>query len=188
MNVSFSAFRITIHMDFRQVFGHEKVAVLQGGLPAWLQASYKTESGPAQPVQAKMFRASFNHNLVKTADQIFENIKSGEYQVVDARSAGRFSGAESEPRAGLKSGHIPMSKNIPYGVAFDGKSGRFVNDLLGLFEKEGVDVKGKPLVTTCGSGVTASALSLALYSHGINSSVYDGSFSEWGRGSYPVER
>jgi len=102
--------------------------------------------------------------------------------VIDARATGRFDGSVAEPRAGLRSGHIPGSRNLPYNLLFDAEAGTMkpVAELRQVFEKAGLDL-ARPVVTTCGSGVSAAVLTLALYRLGARgSALYDGSWSEWG--------
>jgi len=165
-----------------RVFGHNRVLVLDGGLPKWLEKKLPTISGSEQPHQPGSFtKAQLVPELVKNIDQIKENLAKDEYEVVDARPPDRFLGRAPEPRAGLKSGFIPGTKNVPWVSVLDPSTGSLLptEDLKNLFQHKGVDIN-KPLITTCGSGVTASVLSLALQLCDKESAVYDGSFSEWG--------
>jgi thiosulfate/3-mercaptopyruvate sulfurtransferase len=170
-------------------FGHEDVAVLDGGLPKWRAEGRPLEGLDPMP-RDRHFTARVNGLLVRDFDQVKANIASGREQVLDARSAGRFAGAEPEPRAGLRSGRIPHSLNLPYGELVDPKLGTMLpaDALRKKYETAGVDF-GQPVITTCGSGVTASALTLGLYLLGHQDvSVYDGSWSEWGgRDDAPID-
>jgi thiosulfate/3-mercaptopyruvate sulfurtransferase len=170
-------------------FGHEDVAVLDGGLPKWRSEGRPLESLDPMP-RDRHFTARVNGLLVRDFDQVKANIERGREQVLDARSAGRFTGNEPEPRAGLRSGRIPGSLNLPFNELVDPKSGTMkpADELRGAYEAAGVDFN-RPVITSCGSGVTASALTLGLYLLGHrDASVYDGSWSEWGgRDDAPIE-
>jgi len=165
-----------------RVFGHEDVAVLNGGLPKWIAEGRPTDDLP-RPPQPRHFTARVNNLIVRNADQVAHAVSEGREQVVDARSADRFKGTAPEPRAGLRSGHIPMSKNIPISAILDPKANFTVRDAGALkkaFTDAGVDLD-KPIITSCGSGVTAAALSFACHLLGKDDvALYDGSWSEWG--------
>ena len=164
-----------------RVFGHDAVAVLDGGLPKWRADGRPVESGPAKQPTRQKFTAKFRPELVRDLAQVQENVTTGREQVVDARSRGRFAGTEPEPRPGLRGGHIPNSLNLPYDElhAPDGTL-RAAPALREAFADAGVDL-GRPVVTTCGSGITASVLALALHRLGRpDVAVYDGSWTEWG--------
>jgi thiosulfate/3-mercaptopyruvate sulfurtransferase len=173
-----------------RVFGHNDVAVLNGGLKKWLAEGRPVEDLPPLP-RERHFTARRNDVLVRDVDQVRGNLASQREQVVDARSKGRFEGTEPEPRAGLRGGHIPGSKNVPAGALTDPETGLFKDavELKVLFQDAGVDL-GRPVITSCGSGVSACALSLALHLIGHRQvAVYDGSWTEWGgRTDLPVER
>jgi thiosulfate/3-mercaptopyruvate sulfurtransferase len=163
-----------------RVFGHSDVAVLDGGLGKWRAEGHVVDDRKVHPVE-RHFTASFNHLLVRELDQVRANLTQRREQVVDARPAARFHGTEPEPRAGLRSGHIPGSCNVPYPdlVAPDGTL-RPPRALEQRFAEAGIDL-GRAVATTCGSGVSAAVLSLALYTLGVaDVPVYDGSWTEWG--------
>jgi len=163
-----------------RVFGHDAVAVLDGGLPKWRREGRPLASGPATPEPA-VFTPHFRPGLVRSLDAVRHELATESAEVVDARSAARFSGAEAEFRPGLKSGHMPGAKNLPFGDLFaaDG-SFRPPAEIAARFRAAGVD-PGRPVTTTCGSGVTACVLALGLHQIGKpDAAVYDGSWSEWG--------
>ena len=173
----FSAARVW--WTFR-LMGKVDVAVLDGGLPKWLAEGRVVEDMAPMARDRHMTTSRQNH-LVRDVTQVAHAAKLFEAEIVDARSAARFAGEVPEPRAGLRSGHIPGSKNVPFTtlLAGDGKM-KPVADLQAVFQAAGVDLS-KPVITTCGSGVTAAVLSLALERIGHrNHSLYDGSWSEWG--------
>jgi thiosulfate/3-mercaptopyruvate sulfurtransferase len=163
-----------------RVFGHDRVTVLDGGLATWRAEGRPIATGPASPV-ARPFTARFHPELVRDLAAMRANLEHRREQVVDARSAGRFAGREPEPRPGLRGGHIPGSRNLPYEGLFHAADGTLLEPdaLRGAFAAAGVSVD-KPVVTTCGSGVSAAVLALALYRLGrTDVPVYDGSWTEW---------
>ena len=173
-----------------RVYGHHRVAVLDGGLKAWLAEGRRVESGPARTPAPASFHASFRPDLVRDRAAMLGNVGSQAEQVIDARAAPRFQGAVPEPRAGLRSGHIPGSLNLPSDQLTDPQTGRIkpAGELARLLAQAGVTAEA-PVATTCGSGVTAAALAFGLHLIGRDDvAVYDGSWSEWGMpGDTPVE-
>ncbi len=173
----FSAARVW--WTFR-LMGKTDVAVLDGGFPKWQAEGHPVEDMP--PVMRdRHMTASRQNNLVRDVTQVAAAAKLGDHEIIDARSPGRFRGEEPEPRAGLRAGHIPGSKNVPYRALLneDGTM-KGPDDLRAVFEAAGVDL-AKPAITTCGSGVTAAILALALERIGRDRwSLYDGSWAEWG--------
>jgi thiosulfate/3-mercaptopyruvate sulfurtransferase len=171
-----------------RAFGHEAVAVLDGGLRAWKAEGRPLESGQATPPR-RQFHATLHRELVRDLGAMRANLSTRAEQIVDARSRGRFEGTEPEPRAGLRGGHIPGSLNLPYESLYRPDGTLLPADALrAAFAKAGVNLDA-PITTTCGSGVTASVLALALHVLGRpRVAVYDGSWSEWGgRQDTPVE-
>ena len=173
----FSAARVW--WTFR-LMGKTDVAVLDGGFPKWQAEGREVEDMP--PVlRDRHITVSRQHALVKDVTQVAHAAKLGEAEIIDARSAARFKGEAPEPRPGLRAGHIPGSKNVPYASLLnpDGTM-KLVADLRVVFEAAGVNLS-KPAITSCGSGVTAAILSLALERMGHkNHALYDGSWAEWG--------
>ena len=163
-----------------RLMGKTDVAVLDGGLPKWKAEGRPLEDLP--PVlRDRHITVSRQAQMVRDVTQVAAASKLGDHEIVDARSPGRFSGAEPEPRAGLRAGHIPGSKNLPFGQLLnDDGTMKPLAELREAFRAAGVDLD-KPVITTCGSGVSACVLALALERLGHRQhSVYDGSWSEWG--------
>ena len=163
-----------------RIFGHDDVAVLDGGLPKWIAEGQPVTGEPSQ-VKPASFKASFRPALVRSLDDIRANLESKKEQVVDARASGRFQGAEKELWPG-RPGHIPQSRNLPFPDLLDPKDKTFlpVDKIKAKFDASGLDL-GKPIVASCGSGVTACVVALGGYLVGKDDiPVYDGSWSEWG--------
>ncbi|WP_417429146.1 3-mercaptopyruvate sulfurtransferase [Kiloniella sp.] len=170
-----------------RLFGHKDVAVLDGGLPKWRSEHRPVDDDTVHPGE-RHFTPRFNSFLIRDKEQLLRNIETGKEQVLDARASGRFKGEVPEPRAGIRSGHIPDSYNLPFTNLFkeDGTL-KETQEIKSAFEEAGIDYS-KPVVTSCGSGVTAAVLSLGLELTGHKkTSLYDGSWSEWGQeGNTPV--
>lgn len=162
-----------------RTFGAHDVAILDGGLAKWQAEGRDTTSGKEQ-LRHRHFTVWADDKGVRTLDQMKANVESGAEQVLDARSAARFTGEEADPRPATHPGHIPGSRNLPVGQIFNDDGTWKTGDALrSAFEGAGIDL-AKPLVTTCGSGITASALAFGAHLLGVNAAVYDGSWSEWG--------
>ena len=167
-------------------FGHENVRILDGGLKKWRAEGRPVDSGKVSPPPGH-FAAKFDPSYVRSKAQLVANLDSGAEQTIDARAANRFEGSVAEPRPGLRSGHIPGSRNLPYNELFDAATGTMkpLDGLRAALDTSGLDI-AKPVVTTCGSGVSAAVLTLALYRLGVRgSALYDGSWSEWGMQNGP---
>ena len=160
--------------------GHDDVMVLDGGLAKWRSEERPLTDKPSRP-QERHFTVRQNNLIHRELDQMRANLTSRREQVVDARSAGRFHAREPEPRAGLRSGHIPGARSLHYAglVQADGTL-KPAAELRRVLADAGVDM-GQPVVTSCGSGVSAALINLALFELGVhNAALYDGSWAEWG--------
>ncbi|WP_395648239.1 3-mercaptopyruvate sulfurtransferase [Terricaulis sp.] len=175
----FSAARVW--WNFR-VMGHEDVVVLDGGFPAWERGGYPIETGPPQTRMERHFTPRMRSDLVRDINDVKRLVETdGRMPLLDARPAGRFSGETPEPRAGLRSGHMPGARSVPFSALLD-QNGvmRSKEDLAHVFAEAGADAS-KAAVCTCGSGVTAAVVALALARLGRwDAAVYDGSWAEWG--------
>lgn len=171
-----------------RVFGHDKVAVLNGGLPRWEAQGWPLSTEQRVPATAS-FEAGFRPELVRSVDDMLANVGSRAEQVIDARAAGRFSGVEPEPRAGMRSGHIPGSLSVPFtNLLAEDRSVLPADQLKATLDAAGVQLDDQ-MAASCGSGVTACVLALGCYLLGNESvAVYDGSWSEWGgREDTPID-
>jgi len=162
-------------------FGHPNIKVLDGGLQKW-KAEGRAVAAGAVTAKPGKFQARLDPRYVRSKEQLLDNLQTKREQLVDARPRARFEGTVVEPWPGRRSGHIPGSRNVPYAELFDGKTGamRPLDELRKAFTGAGIDMTG-PIVTTCGSGVSALVLTLALYRLGVRgTALYDGSWAEWG--------
>lgn len=168
-----------------RAMGHDKVSVLDGGLLAWVRDAHPTEAGAATPTP-DYFEANLKADMIVDMGAVEALI--GKTQIADARAAARFTGEAAEPRPGLRSGHIPGSRNLPSSTLIDPETGQFKDTatMRAAFEQAGLDTD-KPMITSCGSGVTAAILSFALALMGkTDTRLYDGSWSEWGMEGGPA--
>ncbi len=162
-----------------RLMGAEKVYVLDGGLDGWKREGRPLQTDLPEPAPAK-FVPNFDASKVTTFEAMKDIVASGSKQIADARGAGRFTAEEPEPRAGMRGGHMPGAKNLPMGVFSEGGRFKSLSEIKETIEKAGIDLS-KPVVTSCGSGVTAAVITLALTSLGhTDNTLYDGSWSEWG--------
>lgn len=167
-----------------RLFGHDNVRVLNGSLPAWVAAGLPVTPKPDDmpDVPAGQFTAKLRPELLKLKENILANIEGKEFLLLDARDGRRYSGDMSEPRPGMQSGHVPGSLSAPFAELIDGETGllRAKDEIRAIFAAKGADLS-RPLACTCGSGVTACVVALALHEIGhSDAAIYDGSWSEWG--------
>ena len=163
-----------------KLMGQKDIAVLDGGLPKWVAEGRETED-LAPVIRDRHMTVRRQNQMVKDVTQVSSASKLGDYTIIDARSAERFRGDVSEPREGLRAGHIPGSRNVPFTELLNAdRTLKSPDELRTVFQEAGVDLS-KPAITTCGSGVTAAVLSLAMERFGkTDHALYDGSWTEWG--------
>ncbi|MEX0369801.1 MAG: 3-mercaptopyruvate sulfurtransferase [Tateyamaria sp.] len=163
-----------------RLMGHRDVAVLDGGFPKWQAEGHPVED-MAPVIKDRHLTARFQNHLVRDVTQVSQASKLGSTQIVDARAAARFRGEAPEPREGMRPGHIPGSRNVPFDTLLnDDKTMKAPDETRAAFDAAGVDLQ-KPIITSCGSGITAAVLALALERMGHDQwSLYDGSWAEWG--------
>lgn len=165
-----------------QSMGHKQVAVLNGGLPEWIDQGFATEENIGSEPSQENFESDYDDTFFLDSDHVLNHINDPETCVIDARSAGRFNATEPEPREGLRGGHIPKSLNLPFPMVLDEYRMKEPDELERIFDA--LDVKGKKLIFSCGSGLTACIILFAAHLAGYQDlAVYDGSWSEWGQPS-----
>ena len=171
-----------------RLFGAKDVAILEGGYPAWIAGDRTVETGESMRL-GTVFVVAPDLDAVADAKDVSEALGSGSAQVVDVRASARYRGLVAEPRAGLRSGHMPGSLNVPFTDLLDGAQFKSDDEMRAVLRDAGVDLD-KPVITSCGSGVTAAVLAFGLARLGkTDVKLYDGSWSEWGgRADLPVER
>tara|TARA_B100001123_G_scaffold429798_1_gene548820 strand:- start:1200 stop:2042 length:843 start_codon:yes stop_codon:yes gene_type:complete len=175
----FSAARIWFMF---KAFGHKNVSLLNGGLPEWINSNGEI-SNKIKKYKQSNYKAILNKSLIVNYEDVLDNIKSNKYNLLDARSPERFLGRDNEPRPGMKSGHIPKSKNLFFNNLINQDSKKFLNkkEIKNIINNLEIDDK-KEIICSCGSGVTACILKFAieLIDKDKNIKIYDGSWSEWG--------
>lgn len=171
-----------------QLMGFSNIAVLDGGLPAWKAKNYPVEEPKEHQPKKGNFKANYQSNKIAFTKDVLENLDAKNYQVLDARSKGRFFATEPEPRKGLRGGHIPNSMSLPHSEISENNRLQSKDKLQEIYQRK--NPKNKPMLFTCGSGITASVLALGAEVAGFtNYTVYDGSWTEWASNEkLPVEK
>lgn len=169
-----------------KAMGFDNIAVLDGGLPEWKRMQYDLQSTPTLSKKKGDFIAKFRAGMIHDHNPVLDAINKSNVTIVDARGASRFNAEVEEPRPGLRSGHIPNSKNIPYTTLLNGVKMKPENELKQIF----AEVENEQVIFSCGSGITACILALGAELSGVkNKSVYDGSWTEWGSlTELPIEK
>lgn len=169
-----------------RAMGHENVAVLDGGFPEWERRGFATQTQASLPKGVGDFTAHLQPHLMKNADQVLQATTNSEHLILDARPTDRFQGKAGEPRPHLRSGHMPNAKNLPFPEVI--QDGKLLDRELLRAKFDDLGVANQSLIFTCGSGLTACIIELAAQQAGFyDTSVYDGSWSEWGEpGKWPV--
>lgn len=170
-----------------RTFGAANAYVLNGGFDSWKAQGLPVDAdAPSSPEKAD-FTPSFDAGAVMDLAAMRRTVDDGAFQIADARGPGRFTGEEPEPRPGMRSGHMPGARNVPFSTLSDNGKLKPISELRDILESSGLDLD-QSVVTTCGSGVTAAVITLALQSLGHhNTRIYDGSWSEWGaRADTPI--
>jgi thiosulfate/3-mercaptopyruvate sulfurtransferase len=163
-----------------RIFGAKDTFVLNGGFDQWNAEQRQVESAAISRANPANFKPNLNQHATVSFTDMIRIVETGEVQIADARGAGRFEGRDPEPRAGIRSGHMPGARNVPYSALSHNGHLKSVAELKQVLETAGVDLQ-TPVVTSCGSGVTAAVITLALQSIGHRDNMlYDGSWSEWG--------
>ncbi|MFD1092255.1 3-mercaptopyruvate sulfurtransferase [Providencia vermicola] len=168
--------------------GCKNVKILAGGIEAWKAEGFATQSGEVTPPARKQFKASRKDTNALNQQQVIDVVNEGQIQIIDARAAPRFLAQAPEPRPGLRMGHIPGSKNVPWDLLVANGEFKSPEELKAIFAEQGVDIQA-PSITTCGSGMTAAVVLMALTLLGnANVRLYDGSWAEWGQDNgLPIE-
>lgn len=169
-----------------KAMGHQSVSVLDGGLPVWRENNFPVQKYPLDNYEIGAFKSNYNSKMIHNYEKVLNSIDDNSIQIIDARSNDRYLGVKDEPRPGLRSGHIPNSKSLPYTDILDGYIMKKPVDLKEIFKQ----FHDKEIIFSCGSGITACILALGAEMSGLdNISIYDGSWTEWGSmKELPIEK